>query len=161
MSNLNHMKKNAKQFQKIYSDLKLPKNCPGIKWRRGDTDGDFDEEMLPLLRKLNELEFCHTTGSCAGHNLRDIKNHGKGWYIESPYRMAINLHVKTTHLNKFSKIASDFFNVSRGSFWCEFGYHDDYNNRTENGYIPLVITVFCKTKKRRDRLLANYVDILS
>lgn len=152
------MEKDEIQFKKIYSKLKPPKNCPGINWRHGSSDGDFDVELLPLLKKLNSLGYCHTTGSCAGHSVSEIKK-GKD-FSDIPYKLTITIHVKADRINDFEKVTFSMCNASSSRFWCELGYDDDYNCKTEKGFIPFRITVFCRTKKSRDRLLGKYEKIL-
>jgi len=152
------MNKSEEQFKKVYKELKIPKGCPGISWRHDSSDGDFDIELLPILKKLNSLVYCHTTGSCVGHSASEIKK-GESLF-DSPYTLSITLHVKVDHLNDFKLILFAMADVSVNKFWCEFGYHDDYNCRTEKGYIPLMIKVFCETKKFRDKLLDKYGKIL-
>ncbi len=155
------MDKNEVKFKEIYKELKVPENCPGINWRKGSSDGDFDVEILPLLKKLNALEFCHTTGSCAGHTLREIAKNFKGWGVMAPYRMTITLHVKIDRISDFQSLMAKMFTVSNGHLWCELGYKHDWNMKVEKGYIPFEIIVFGTTKKRRDKLLEKYLKILS
>jgi hypothetical protein len=169
------MENKQKQFEDVYRELGLPKNCPGLNWRDHgngfESDHDFDKEILPLLKAINKLPFCHTTGSCSGHSLRVIQTASRrdsnGWGIEIPYRITLTIHLKTDDdsIKKFIMIAQTFSRVSNGSFSCEIGWqlmngYQDLNTVTESGYMPLEIQVFAHTKQKRDRLLEKYTKIL-
>jgi hypothetical protein len=165
-----------KQFTDIYKKFKLPKDCPGLNWRNHgkgfDPDRSFDKELLPLLKEINNLPFCHTTGSCAGHSLREMSSGSSdsptGWGIKEPYRITLTIHLKTDDesIKKFIVIAQAFAKVSNGGFFCELGWHQldeyqDFNKVTEAGYMPLDVQVFADTKSRRDRILEKYTKILA
>jgi hypothetical protein len=146
-------------FKKVSEQLKVRPWCPGIIWKtsRDNGDGDFDVELIPLLKLLN-TSFWHTTGSCAGHSLSDIKKEKKGWYVEVPYRITISIHVHQEYIQKFMKLMDTFHNVY-DSFWCTLGHQYDFNNQVEEKYLPFEIIVFCGTKSRRDKLLKSYEEI--
>lgn len=63
-----------------------------MKWKlnkdHNNGDGDFDEEMVQVLKQLNNYRW-HTVASCAGHTLKDIKNHHMGYGVSVPYRIVI------------------------------------------------------------------------
>lgn len=84
-----HEKKN---FHNLLKKLNTPLNCPGMKWKlnkdHNNGDGDFDEEMVQVLKQLNNYRW-HTVASCAGHTLKDIKNHHMGYGVSVPYRIVI------------------------------------------------------------------------
>lgn len=154
-------KYNLKEFNKLYKLLEIPKNCPGISWREGNSDGNFDLELIGLLQALNKLNYLHTTGSCAGHNLKEIEKEHKGWLVASPYRITLTIHVQINHIDNFSKLVNKLYEVSGGSFWCELGYQDDLNNRVEKDYLPFHIVVFANNKRRRDSLMLKYKSIVT
>ena len=155
--------KTHNNFKSVSKKLNAKKECPGISWKisrnNGNGDGEFDKEIIPLLKTLNNSNW-HTVASCAGHSLTYLKNPLKGYGIKSPYRITIFIHVNEKAINKFIKMAENFDNVSNGRFWCELGYRDDYSNLAERGYIPFDIEVNCGTKSVRDRILKKYEEIV-
>lgn len=155
--------KTKNNFNSISNELNAPKNCPGIKWKlksaQAGGDGDFDLEIIPLLKLLNN-SYWHTTASCAGHSLAHLKNPLEGYGIESPYRITIFIHVHKNEINRFVKIAEEFSAASPYIFWCELGYSDDYSNLVEKNYIPFRIVVFGRTKIKRDKILKRYEEII-
>lgn len=46
------MKRDQAHFEKVYGELKVPTDCPGINWRNGSFDGDFDEPILYIITGL-------------------------------------------------------------------------------------------------------------
>jgi hypothetical protein len=141
--------------------MKIKQSCPGIKWKNGKPLGEFDKEIIPLLEKLNKLSFCHTTDSCAGHSQKELQHHKETrGHIDTPYKIYFTVHIKTGGIKEFMVIARKLSEVSDGSFWCELGYGDDWNFKTEKGYLPFHIQVFAGTKKRRDLLLKRYEKII-
>lgn len=142
-------------FHKEIEGLKCPADCPALIWKidKPNGDGDFDVEILPLLKLLNNNKW-HTVASCAGHSLDEIEKHNKGYLIDSPYRICIFIHVKQDTVKDFSKMVDEMSDVVDDSFWCELGYSSlEFSNRTEDGYIPFYIQVFGRTKKIRDEFL--------
>lgn len=135
-------------------------DCPALNWKKEKGDGVLDFEMIPLLKELNKLSFLHTTGSCAGHSISELKNPHKGWGINIPYRVTLALHVNVTELKTFSHMIREMIHVTKSNMWCEYGYQDDYNNKTESDYIPIQIVIFAGTKQKRDRCLEKlYITI--
>lgn len=153
------MEKEINNYKKVNSKLKVKLDCPGISWKssKDNGDGDFDTELIPLLKLLNN-SLWHTTGSCAGHSLSDIENKKKGWGVKSPYRITISIHVHTEAIHKFMKLVEQFYYIY-DSFWCELGFKYDFNHQVEKDYLPFEIIVFCQTKLRRDKLLKKYEEI--
>ncbi len=153
-------KKNQKEFEEIYKKLKPPENCPGIAWRKGNSDGDFDPEIIPLVISVNSLDYCHTTGSCAGHTLKEIKEEFKGWMIEREYRITLTIHVRWEYIQIFSEMVREMSVATDHMFYCELGYTLDYNNRVEEGYTSFNLWVLGETKSRRDKYLKKLKKIV-
>lgn len=151
------MRISKRNFGKYLKKIKSPTGCPAISWKMDNEngDGDFDEELLPTLIQLNNDKW-HTVASCAGHNLRDIKNHKMAYLIEEPYRIVIFVHVSGKHINDFMSMIEDMKSSTSGYLVCSLGSNqDDLSNNTEEGYLPFEIEIHCYTKKKRDS------DILS
>ncbi len=170
------MRSKQKIFENIYKKLGLPKDCPGLNWRNHgkglEPDQSFDEELLPLLKEINKIPFCHTTGSCAGHSPREMSisfgDSPNGWGIKESYRITLTIHLRTDDesIKRFIAITQAFAKVSNVRFFCELGWHQicdyqDFNKVTEPGYMPLEVQVFADTKKRRNSLLEKYTEILA
>jgi hypothetical protein len=155
MQKINHVKNVAKEEHKnavkFLGQSKL--GCPALDWKKEKGDGELDPEIIPLLTEMNKIPFLHTTGSCAGHNLRDIKIKHKGWYVDIPYRITLTVHVKTEEIDSFIKIIKEFSSIADSKLWCELGYHDDLNNNVESGYVPFEVVIKAITKNRRDKYL--------
>lgn len=135
--------------------------CPGLTWDRKKQygDGELDIEIIPLLQEINKLDFLHTVASCAGHSAKELENPKKGWGINIPYRINIALHVKAKEINTFTKLIYQFYEIMGNIMWCELGYGEDLNNKTESGYIPFQIVIFAETKKKRDSCLEKLYQI--
>lgn len=147
-------------YKAISKEIKSKDLCPGISWKTSNDngDGDFDAEIVPLLKLLNTTEW-HTTSSCAGHSSAYLRDPMKGYGIDSPYRICIYIHVHERTIDKFMKLVQSFDDVSDGRLWCNLGYRPDYSNLVEKHYIPFEIIVLCGTKSIRDRILKSYEKI--
>ncbi len=88
-----HSKGNYKNISKI---LKSKLDCPGISWKTPNIngDGDFDLEILPLLKLLNTNSW-HTVASCAGHSKAYLSKPLHGYGSDRPFTITIYIHVKT------------------------------------------------------------------
>lgn len=148
---LNIKESKYKNAVKFFGQSNL--KCPGLDWKRESGDGEIDKEVIPLLTELNKLSFLHTTGSCAGHSLKEIDKYHKAWGIREPYRITIALHVKNEAVQSFIKIVREFHDIADSRLWCELGYQDDLNNQTEVEFIPFQIVIHAETKNRRDKYL--------
>jgi hypothetical protein len=147
-------------FHSELKTLKTPENCPAMTWKLGRTngDGDFDKEILPLLKNLNNEKW-HTVASCAGHNLEDIAQHNMGYTIDSPYRIVLYIHVHIDSIEAFKLMMDEMSEVS-DYFLCELGYFgSELSNHTEEQFLPFYIQVFCGTKEWRDTVLKKLVKI--
>jgi hypothetical protein len=150
-------------FHKEIEGLKCPTDCPALIWKldKDNGDGDFDVEILPLLKLLNNNKW-HTVASCAGHSLDEIEKYNKGYLNGNPYKICIYIHVEQDSIKDFSKMADEMSDAVDDSFWCELGYNSfEYSNKTEDGYIPFYIQVFGRTKKRRDEILKKLKKVVS
>ena len=126
----------------------------------------IDEPIGPLVDAINSLDYCKTTASCAGHSLAEIEDFGLGWRINIPYRITLNIHVRTDRIRSFIGLIRAISVATNGYIICELGYHPlnrgmiDTNNITEDGYTPFFVRINCETKKRRDEYLKRCEDIV-
>ncbi len=153
-----------KNFHNLLKKLETPLACPAMTWKLEDDyhsdngDGDFDEEILPVLIELNNKKW-HTVSSCAGHSLKDIKNRHKGYLVDLPYRIVVYIHVSSAHIESFKLMAQELRAVTKKYFECSLGYQDDYSNLTEDGFVPFIVTMFAENKSNRDKYLVKFLEI--
>lgn len=147
-------------FHRLLDEIKSPFNCPAMAWKidYDNGDGDFDEEMLPLLIQLNNDKW-HTVSSCAGHTQRMIKAHFMSYGVPIPYRIVVYIHVSAHHINEFKAMVNELDNAIKNYFGCSLGYQDDYSNITEEGFVPFIIIANAGTKKTRDSYLNIFPTI--
>jgi hypothetical protein len=144
----------------LLDKIKTPQNCPAMTWKMKNEngDGDFDEEMLPVLIQLNNNKW-HTVSSCAGHPLSLIEKHNMSYGVNVPYRITVYIHVSNHYIDEFKTMVNELDEASTKYLECSLGHWEDYSNKTEKDFIPFVVSVHAGTKKNRDNYLAKFLTI--
>jgi len=146
-----------KNFHNLLKKLKTPLDCPAMTWKLEDDyhsdngDGDFDEEVFPVLIPLNNKKW-HTVASCAGHTQKDIEKYHIAYGVSVPFRVVIYIHVSITKIDEFRDMVEKMKQTTDGYFICSIGSNkEEFSNETEKGFLPFVIEVHCYTKEKRDQ----------